>query len=327
GGLHGFADWHGHVLTDSGGYQVFSLSPSVDDDGVAFRSTYDGTTCRLTPEGAVDEQIRLGADIQMVLDVCPPLPSPPAVLRSRWPPRFRGLARPRAHGLRRLPGVLPLTVGGRRRGRLPLDVRRHDVPSHAGGRRGRTDPPRRRHPDGPRCLPAASVAARGAPISVASTVSRTGTATCSRTPAATRCSPSHRRWTTTGSPSARRTTARRAVSRRRAPWTNRSASAPTSRWSSMSARRFRRRPRCSDLGGLHGFADWHGHVLTDSGGYQVFSLSPSVDDDGVAFRSTYDGTTCRLTPEGAVDEQIRLGADIQMVLDVCPPLPSPPAVL
>ncbi|MBV8388080.1 MAG: tRNA guanosine(34) transglycosylase Tgt [Acidimicrobiia bacterium] len=82
GGLHGFMAWDGHVLTDSGGYQVFSLSPSVDDDGVTFRSTYDGTTHRLTPEDAVAVQERLGADIQMVLDVCPPLPSPPEVVRT-----------------------------------------------------------------------------------------------------------------------------------------------------------------------------------------------------------------------------------------------------
>src|SRR5438270_7416931 len=50
------------------------------------------------------------------------------------------------------------------------------------------------------------------------------------------------------------------------------------------------------LGGLHRFMAWDRHMLTDSGGYQVFSLSPSVDDDGVTFRSTYDGTTHRLTP-------------------------------
>ena len=81
------------------------------------------------------------------------------------------------------------------------------------------------------------------------------------------------------------------------------------------------------LGGLHGFAGWHGHVLTDSGGYQVFSLQPKVDDDGVTFKSAYDGGTHHLTPEEAVDLQLLLGADIQMVLDVCPPLPSPPAVV
>jgi queuine tRNA-ribosyltransferase len=81
------------------------------------------------------------------------------------------------------------------------------------------------------------------------------------------------------------------------------------------------------LGGIHGFADWSGHVLTDSGGYQVFSLSPKVDDDGVTFRSTYDGDEYRLTPEGAVAVQTALGADIQMVLDQCPPLPSPDPVV
>src|SRR5262249_16315038 len=64
------------------------------------------------------------------------------------------------------------------------------------------------------------------------------------------------------------------------------------------------------LGGLRGFMDWSGHVLTDSGGYQVFSLEPKVDDDGATFRSTYDGSTHRLTPEGAVAIQQALGADI-----------------
>ncbi len=89
--------------------------------------------------------------------------------------------------------------------------------------------------------------------------------------------------------------------------------------------------RIARLGGLHGFEDWHGHLLTDSGGYQVFSLDPggnvSLDDDGVTFRSTYDGGTHRLTPASAVDIQILLGSDIQMVLDVCAPLPSSPDVL
>ena len=82
GGLHGFIDWGGHVLTDSGGYQVFSLEPKVDDEGATFASTYDGSPHHLTPEGAVDVQVHLGSDIQMVLDVCPPLPSPPEVIRS-----------------------------------------------------------------------------------------------------------------------------------------------------------------------------------------------------------------------------------------------------
>ncbi len=80
----------------------------------------------------------------------------------------------------------------------------------------------------------------------------------------------------------------------------------------------------AQLGGLAKFAGWDGLTLTDSGGFQVFSLEPKVDDDGVTFHSTYDGSRHRFTPEHAVDTQQLLGADIQMVLDVCPPLPSPP---
>lgn len=76
------------------------------------------------------------------------------------------------------------------------------------------------------------------------------------------------------------------------------------------------------LGGLGAFAGWRGLTLTDSGGFQVFSLEPDVDDDGVTFTSTYDGSQHRLTPESAVEIQEKLGADIQMALDVCPPLPS-----
>ena len=76
------------------------------------------------------------------------------------------------------------------------------------------------------------------------------------------------------------------------------------------------------LGDLHGFTAWDGHVLTDSGGFQIFSLEPKVSDEGAIFRSTYDGSTHHLTPESAADIQRALGADIQMVLDVCPPLPA-----
>jgi queuine tRNA-ribosyltransferase len=99
GGLGSFAGWRGLTLTDSGGFQVFSLDPNVDDEGVTFRSVYDGSSHRFTPESAVDVQERLGADIQMVLDVCPPLPSPDDVVRtalertSRWAERARAVHR------------------------------------------------------------------------------------------------------------------------------------------------------------------------------------------------------------------------------------------
>ncbi len=77
------------------------------------------------------------------------------------------------------------------------------------------------------------------------------------------------------------------------------------------------------LGGLHGFMGWPGPILTDSGGYQIFSLDARVDEDGVAFRSTYDGSSVRLTPEDAVAVQEALGPDIAMVLDVLVGLPAP----
>ncbi|MYH72010.1 MAG: tRNA guanosine(34) transglycosylase Tgt, partial [Acidimicrobiia bacterium] len=80
------------------------------------------------------------------------------------------------------------------------------------------------------------------------------------------------------------------------------------------------------LGGVHGFTGWSGHVLTDSGGYQVFSLDPKVDDDGAVFRSTYDGSTHRFTAERVVDVQLQLGSDIQMAFDVCPPSDAPAPV-
>jgi len=77
------------------------------------------------------------------------------------------------------------------------------------------------------------------------------------------------------------------------------------------------------MGGLHGFMGWDGPMLTDSGGYQVFSLDPRMDDDGVTFRSTYDGSSVRMTPEISVAVQERLGADIAMVFDHLVGLPAP----
>jgi queuine tRNA-ribosyltransferase len=82
GGLGPFAGWDGLTLTDSGGFQVFSLDRRSTTTASRSVSTYDGSTHRFTPESAVAAvQELLGADIQMVLDVCPPLPSPPEVVR------------------------------------------------------------------------------------------------------------------------------------------------------------------------------------------------------------------------------------------------------
>ncbi len=81
----------------------------------------------------------------------------------------------------------------------------------------------------------------------------------------------------------------------------------------------------AELGGIHRFTGWDGHVLTDSGGYQVFSLDATVDDDGATFKSVYDGSRHRLTAEEAVRIQHLIGSDITMVLDVCPPAEAPRA--
>ena len=78
----------------------------------------------------------------------------------------------------------------------------------------------------------------------------------------------------------------------------------------------------AELGGLHSFMSWDGPILTDSGGYQVFSLRHTItraDDDGVTFRSVYDGDLTRLTPEIAASIQRSLGSDIAMCLDQVPP--------
>ena len=98
GGLHRFTGWTGHTLTDSGGFQVHSLRPAVDDDGVTFASVYDGTRIRLTPESAVEAQGLIGADIQMVLDVCATLPAAAGgAAAGRRPHRRRGPVRARGH--------------------------------------------------------------------------------------------------------------------------------------------------------------------------------------------------------------------------------------
>jgi queuine tRNA-ribosyltransferase len=78
----------------------------------------------------------------------------------------------------------------------------------------------------------------------------------------------------------------------------------------------------AELGGLHRFMGWDGPILTDSGGFQVFSLRDTLleaDDDGVTFRSVYDGKPERLTPELAAHIQEQLGSDIAMCLDICLP--------
>lgn len=85
----------------------------------------------------------------------------------------------------------------------------------------------------------------------------------------------------------------------------------------------------AELGGLHRFMGWDGPILTDSGGFQVFSLASlrSIDDDGVSFQSHIDGAAHRLGPEESIQIQNQLGADIIMAFDECPPLPCDEATM
>jgi len=79
-----------------------------------------------------------------------------------------------------------------------------------------------------------------------------------------------------------------------------------------------------EAGGLHGFMGWNGSILTDSGGYQVFSLSDlrEINDEGIVFRSHIDGSTHLFTPERVIEIELALGADIIMPLDECIPYPA-----
>jgi len=93
GGLHRFMGWDGPILTDSGGYQVFSLAGlrKVDDAGVTFRSHLDGSEKRLTPEGVTGFQETLGADIIMALDECPASDAAPSAPRGQTTERHLAL--------------------------------------------------------------------------------------------------------------------------------------------------------------------------------------------------------------------------------------------
>jgi queuine tRNA-ribosyltransferase len=105
GGLHRFSRWERPILTDSGGYQVFSLADrrTLTEEGVEFQSHLDGSRHLLTPESVVDIQLNLGSDIAMVLDECPALPAPAEDIARSVALTGRWAARARAHFLARRP--------------------------------------------------------------------------------------------------------------------------------------------------------------------------------------------------------------------------------
>ena len=125
GGLHRMMGWSGPILTDSGGFQVFSLAHRrrVGEDGVEFRSHVDGAELRLGPEWCVEAQRRMGVDVAMALDVCPALPATRAELEkavgltSRWARRCRAA----------LPAGSGTLLFGIVQGGLDLELRRRSA--------------------------------------------------------------------------------------------------------------------------------------------------------------------------------------------------------
>ncbi len=121
GGLHRFMGWQGPILTDSGGFQVFSLSQrmQLDESGVTFRSHVDGSTVRLTPERAIRVQELLGSDIAMVLDHVVPLPESAQVVQEAMQRSIRWAARCREAQRRHDQALFGIVQGG-----LDVELRR-----------------------------------------------------------------------------------------------------------------------------------------------------------------------------------------------------------
>jgi queuine tRNA-ribosyltransferase len=114
GGLHTFMNWEGPILTDSGGYQVFSLAKlrSISEEGVEFRSHLDGSRHFLTPEKVVAVQEALGSDIAMVLDECPPYPCTPQYAADSMARTTRWAIRCREASRRQDQVLFPIVQGG-----------------------------------------------------------------------------------------------------------------------------------------------------------------------------------------------------------------------
>jgi queuine tRNA-ribosyltransferase len=120
GGLHRFMRWRGGILTDSGGFQVFSLARlrRIREDGIKFRSHLDGAPLFLTPESVLEVQGQLGSDIRMALDVCTPYPADHEAARGdlertlRWAERSRAWWDARPEGERRGAALFGIVQGG-----------------------------------------------------------------------------------------------------------------------------------------------------------------------------------------------------------------------
>lgn len=114
GGLHKFMNWHGPILTDSGGFQVFSLAKlrKITDDGVEFRSHLDGSKLFISPEKSMEIQMDLGSDIIMAFDECPPYPCTEKELYSALDKTIRWLERCAKHMTRKESLLFGIIQGG-----------------------------------------------------------------------------------------------------------------------------------------------------------------------------------------------------------------------
>ena len=146
GGLHRFMGWDGPMLTDSGGFQVFSLSKmrSISEDGVTFRSPRDGQMIHLSPERSIQIQNALGADVIMAFDECPPYPATRQQVEEATDRTYRWLKRCIAEHQRPDQALFPIVQGG-----VYLDLRQEaarnlaalDMPGYAIGGVSVGEPP------------------------------------------------------------------------------------------------------------------------------------------------------------------------------------------
>jgi queuine tRNA-ribosyltransferase len=146
GGLHKFMGWKGPMLTDSGGFQVFSLSEmrKITDDGVTFRSPRDGRMINLTPERSIAIQNTLGADVIMAFDECPPYPATREEVEAATNRTYRWLERcitAHQHQDQALFGIVQGGVYLDLRAKAAQDLKQFDLPGYAIGGVSVGEPP------------------------------------------------------------------------------------------------------------------------------------------------------------------------------------------
>jgi queuine tRNA-ribosyltransferase len=146
GGLHPFMNWHGPILTDSGGFQVFSLSEirTINEEGVTFKSPRDGRLVSMTPETSIHIQNQLGADIIMAFDECPPYPASEETIATATSRTYRWLQRCIDAHQREDQALFGIVQGGvypELRQQAVRDVAQLDLPGYAIGGVSVGEPP------------------------------------------------------------------------------------------------------------------------------------------------------------------------------------------